>query len=166
MLIQSTKTHHEEPKTMFEKCNDFISPTEFAVTKIKSLKLDSQSIVISLTLWGSSGNPHRVGLSSIFPVPPVFWYLELDSGLSITPLGRANTNTDHTFPLDKVIKVRSAFVNIRWALSLCLIFWDELWEYSLILLMWDVCCPGAKKYTSGALSLARSVPFSIVSFRG
>ena len=107
---------------MFEKCNDFISPTEFAVTKIKSLKLDSQPIVISLTLWGSSGNPHRVGLSSIFPVPPVFWYLELDSGLSITPLGRANTNTDHTFPLDKVIKVRSAFVNIRWALSLCLIF--------------------------------------------
>ena len=48
MLIQLTKTHHEEPKTVFEESNDFIFPTEFTVTKIKSLKLELQSIVISL----------------------------------------------------------------------------------------------------------------------
>ena len=48
MLIQLTKTHHEEPKTVFDKSNDFIFPTEFAVTKIKSLKLELQSIIISL----------------------------------------------------------------------------------------------------------------------
>ena len=48
MLIQLTKTHHEEPKTVFEESNDFIFPTEFAVTKIKSLKLELQLIVISL----------------------------------------------------------------------------------------------------------------------
>ena len=40
--IQSKKTHHGEPKTMFEKSDDFIFPTEFALTKIKSLKLELQ----------------------------------------------------------------------------------------------------------------------------
>ena len=32
--IQSKKTHHGEPRTVFEKSDDFIFPTEFAVTKI------------------------------------------------------------------------------------------------------------------------------------
>ena len=46
--IQSKKTHHGEPRTVFEKSDDFIFPTEFAATKIKSLKLELQLIVISL----------------------------------------------------------------------------------------------------------------------
>ena len=32
--IQSKKTHHGKPRTVFEKSDDFIFPTEFAVTKI------------------------------------------------------------------------------------------------------------------------------------